>query len=511
LKYTLAILLFYLGLGLSYAQTDTLKTIDIKNADVLLGEQRNGQTLQRLIGRVKFEHRGAFLYADSAWLWSETQSLTAFGHIKIEQGDTLQILGDTLHYYGPESKATLLGRVDMADPQMRLKTNKITYLRNQNRVIYNQDAKIKNGKESIESKEGQYDAAAQYFTFRNGVVIKSKDYLVKSDTLRYDARRDLSNFYGPTYIYSSNSVIYFESGWYNQKNEVAQFSRNASVFSDGKWLYGDSLYYEQKTGYGRGKGNVKLVDTLENLQVFGNFAETFDELNRFYTTDSAQLRLFEPGKDTLFLTADTLFGKKIGQNQDLEGHGQVAFFQPQLQGRSDFFRYQKSDSLMTLLGEPVLWTDSTQMTADTIRLRQRNNGQDSLFLNGQALLIQQSDTLFQQIAGLRMLGIFANKSLHRLWVFAQANSIYYPSDKDGYTGRNELKCNTIRLEFSEKKLNTMTCMGQPRGTLFPIIPEPQPRLPGFLWWPSDRPLAPIDVFRPRQHFRSTSAPSSNKN
>ena len=180
----------------------------------------------------------------------------------------------------------------MADPQMRLKTSKITYLRNQNRVIYNQDAKIKNGKESIESKEGQYDAAAQYFTFRNGVVIKSKDYLVKSDTLRYDARRDLSNFYGPTYIYSSNSVIYFESGWYNQKNEVAQFSRNASVFSDGKWLYGDSLYYEQKTGYGRGKGNVKLIDTLENLQVFGNFAETFDELNRFYTTDSAQLRRY---------------------------------------------------------------------------------------------------------------------------------------------------------------------------------------------------------------------------
>jgi len=503
--------ILFLGLccicsGSLFAQSDTLKTIDIKNADALLGEQRDGKALQRLIGRVKFEHRGAFLYADSAWLWSEQQSLTAFGHIKIEQGDTLQILGDTLHYNGPESKATLLGRVDMADPQMRLKTTQITYLRNQNQVLYNQAAKIKNGKETIESEEGQYDASGQYFTFRNGVSIKSKDYLVKSDTLRYDARRDLSTFYGPTYIYGTNSVIYFEYGWYDQSKEVAQFSKNASVFSDGKWLYGDTLYYEQKTGYGWGKGHVKLIDTLENIQVFGNFAETFEELKRFYTTDSAQLLLFEPDQDTLYLTADTLFGNK-GNAQELKGIGAVAFYQPQLQGRSAFFLYQKSDSIMTMHGDPVLWTDSTQMTADTIRLHQQSNGQDSLFLIGQARLIQQADTLFQQIAGLRMQGIFENNSMRRLWVLEQASSIYYPSDKDGFTGRNELKCKNIRMDFSEKKLSSMTCLGSPSGTLFPILPEPQPRIPGFLWWPSDRPLGPSGIFRPRQHFRPMSTAS----
>jgi len=486
-----------------YAQSDTLKTIEIKNADALLGELRDGKSLQRLIGRVKFEHRGAFLFADSAWLWNESQSLTAFGHIKIEQGDSLQILGDTLHYNGPESKATLLGRVDMADPQMRLKTSQITYLRNQNRVLYNKTAKIKNGKETIESKEGQYDASQQCFTFRKGVSIKSKDYLVKSDTLRYDTRNDLSTFYGPTFIYGTNYVIYFEYGWYNQSKEVAHFSNNASIYSDGKWLYGDTLYYEQKSGYGWANGKITLIDTLEHMIVSGNFAETFEELKRFYTTDSAQLILFEPGQDTLFLTADTLFGNKV-KAQEFQGHGSVAFFQPQLQGRSDFFRYQKSDSIMTMHGDPVLWTDSTQMTADTIRLRQQNNGQDSLFLIGQARLIQQTDTLFQQIAGLRMLGIFQHNSMRRLWVLEQASSIYYPRDNEGFTGRNELKCNNIRLDFNEKKLSSMTCLGKPNGTLFPILPEPQPRIPGFLWWPNDRPTRHIDIFRPRQHFRNTS-------
>ncbi len=163
MKTSLLALAFWLAVAALIGQSDTIKTIDIQNADLLIGEQRNGEALQRLIGRVKFEHRGAFLFSDSAWLWSDRQSLTAFGHIKIQQGDTLTILGDTLHYYGPESKATLLGRVDMSDPQMRLKTDKITYLRNQNKVVYNQEAKIKNGKENIESKEGQYDASIYYW------------------------------------------------------------------------------------------------------------------------------------------------------------------------------------------------------------------------------------------------------------------------------------------------------------------------------------------------------------
>lgn len=501
MKNSLLVFVFLLATAGLSGQSDTIKTIQIQNADLLIGEQRNGEALQRLIGRVKFEHRGAFLFADSAWLWSEQQSLTAFGHIKIEQGDSLIILGDTLHYDGPESKATLLGRVDMSDPQMRLKTNKILYLRNQNKVVYNQNAKIKNGKETIESTEGQYDAAGHYFTFRKGVVIQSKDYLVRSDTLKYNAQSDISTFYGPTHIYGKNTVIYFEYGWYNQEQEVAQFSRNASVFSDGKWLFGDTLYYEQKTGYGWGKSRVVLIDSTEHLRVSGNWAETYEEMSRFYVTDSALLSIYEPDRDSLHITADTLFGtKKNGQEQELQGHGNVAFFQPQLQGRSMFFSYQKQDSLMTLRGDPVLWTDSTQMTAEQIFMVQHGNGQDSLFLVNRALMVQQFDTLFQQIAGKRMEGVFLNNSLHRLWVYEQAKSIYFPSDKDGITGRNELACSSMRLDFSSKNLQQLTCLGLPQGTLFPFKPEPQPRLNGFVWWAEDRPLHVKELFKSRKNF-----------
>lgn len=511
MKNSLLALAFWLTIAALSGQSDTIKTIDIQNADLLIGEQRNGEALQRLIGRVKFEHRGAFLFADSAWLWSERQSLTAFGHIKIQQGDTLTILGDTLHYDGPESKATLLGRVDMSDPQMRLKTNKITYLRNQNKVVYKQEAKIKNGKETIESKEGQYDASGHYFTFRNGVVIQSKDYLVRSDTLKYDAQSDISTFYGPTHIYGNNAVIYFEYGWYNQKQEVAQFSQNASVFSDGKWLFGDTLYYEQKTGYGWGKSRVVLIDSTEHLRVTGNWAETFEEMSRFYVTDSALLSIYEPGQDSMHITADTLFGtKKNGEQQELQGHGNVVFFQPQLQGRSMFFSYQKQDSIMTLRGDPVLWTDSTQMTAEQIFMKQHGNGQDSLFLENRALMVQQYDTLFQQISGKRMEGIFLENTLHRLWVYEQAKSIYYPSDKDGITGRNELSCSTMRMDFSNKNLEKLTCLGSPQGTLFPFKPEPQPRLNGFNWWPEDRPLNVKQLFKTRKHFHSGNTQDSGK-
>ena len=165
---------------------------------------------------------------------------------------------------------------------------------------------------------------------------------------------------------------------------------------------------------------------------------------------------------------------------------------------------------MNLHGDPVPWSDSTQMTPEHIFMKQNGNGQDSLFLENRALMVQQYDTLFQQISGKRMEGIFLENSLHRLWVYKPAKSIYYPSDKDGITGRNELSCNTMRMDFSNKNLERLTCLGSPQATLFPFKPEPQPRLDGFIWWPEDRPLNVKELFKTRRHFHSENTQDLDK-
>ncbi|MBA3901138.1 MAG: hypothetical protein H0X62_13185, partial [Bacteroidetes bacterium] len=60
---------------------------------------------KRLIGDVRFKHEGALMNCDSAYLYSETNSLDAFGNVYINQGDTVHLYGDKLKYYGNTRRA----------------------------------------------------------------------------------------------------------------------------------------------------------------------------------------------------------------------------------------------------------------------------------------------------------------------------------------------------------------------------------------------------------------------
>ena len=62
---------------------------------------------QLLRGNVKFRKAGMFMYCDSAYFYPETNSLDAFGNVKMEQGDTLFVFADILYYNGESQLARL--------------------------------------------------------------------------------------------------------------------------------------------------------------------------------------------------------------------------------------------------------------------------------------------------------------------------------------------------------------------------------------------------------------------
>jgi len=49
------------------AQKDSIKVIDIYNADMLSGYTLNGKSYQKLVGRVVLHHDGAMMFCDSAY------------------------------------------------------------------------------------------------------------------------------------------------------------------------------------------------------------------------------------------------------------------------------------------------------------------------------------------------------------------------------------------------------------------------------------------------------------
>jgi hypothetical protein len=97
------------------------KRVDIINADTLfiVRDKQTGRDWYRLITNVILRHNEIIMKCDSAHYFPDKVQVTAFSRIKIEQGDTLDILGDYLLYDGVTETAIMTGRVELTCLQIQ--------------------------------------------------------------------------------------------------------------------------------------------------------------------------------------------------------------------------------------------------------------------------------------------------------------------------------------------------------------------------------------------------------
>lgn len=480
------------------AQSGSVKTIEIKNADALIGTKINGQSVQKLIGRVALQHDQTLMFCDSAWYYDKLNSIDAFGHIHILQGDTLSLYGDKLNYNGNTRIASITGNVRLIDNLVNLQTSRLTYDRNAGIAFYPDSGYTITRTEQLYSKKGYYYVNTKEFAFKGNVVIKSQEYTLYSDTLIQNTLTDVSYFKGPSTIVSKESFIYCENGWYDKKNDRCQFNQNAYVIAEKNILRGDSLYYERNRGYGKGIGHVSIEDTVEKIIVTGHFAETFRNIERYIVTDSAQfVKVFE--KDTLFLHADTLLavqdslGKRV-----INAFHHVKFFKPDIQGLCDSLSYTQRDSLIRMYFNPVLWNEKNQITAECIDICMGQKAIYFLNINRKARVISQEDSLlFNQLGGLYMKAWFKDNELYKIDVYGNSKTFYYPREDDGdLIGINVAESKDMTIYVENKQVVKISLFSNPIGTLYPMdkIKPEDFRIDGFTWQIHRRPLKQADIF-----------------
>ena len=84
-------------------------------------------TLQTVAGGAIIKQEGTIFHSDSAVLNPTTHEIEAFGHIHINQGDTIHTYGDYLKYLGVEKMAYLTGNVKLTDGKGTLFTKDLDY------------------------------------------------------------------------------------------------------------------------------------------------------------------------------------------------------------------------------------------------------------------------------------------------------------------------------------------------------------------------------------------------
>lgn len=476
--------------------------IKLLNADQLLYDA-NVLKARKLIGNVRFKHNGAIMECDSAYMFTEENRINAYSNVKVNQGDSVFLYGDSLKYNGDTKIAKLRGNIRLVDPQQTLTTSVLDYDMNKKAAFYSGGGSIESTDSSstLSSEIGYYYTESKTFFFKNNVCVVNPDYTIIADTLEYNSALEKTFFHGPTTITSDSNTVYCENGWYDQANNLAKFTCNAEILSKEQRLRGDSIFYNQNTGIGEVFRDVEILDTTNSIQVFGDYA-TYNESDSssLITGHIELIQFFDT--DSLFLHADTLYTNydSTREHRQMFAYHRVKFYKTDLQGKCDSMVFLNADSSVFMYNKPVIWSDANQMTGDTVKLRTYDGEIEYMRLFQNAFIISKEDSIdkFNQIKGRELIAHFNDSNeVYKINVNGNGQTIYYGKEEDGtYMGMNRLDCSEMKIMMNDNQIQDITFYVSPVGVFEPmkdVKPENQ-KLRNFIWLEYLQPKSREDIF-----------------
>ena len=169
-------------------------------AEIVEVDKKIRKGAQRLLNNVEFIHGGAKMYCDSAYFYTKKNTLDAFNDIFINQGDTIFLYGDFLHYNGNTKNATITGNVKLINDETTLTTDQLDYDLGTGIAYYSDYALTINQDNTLESIKGFYYTRKKTVVFHDSVIITNPDYVMYSDTVEYNTKTSVARFFGPTDI-----------------------------------------------------------------------------------------------------------------------------------------------------------------------------------------------------------------------------------------------------------------------------------------------------------------------
>ena len=455
-----------------------------------------------ILGDVKITHGNVVMYCDSAYLYNDSNRVVAYDNIHIIQNDSIHLYGDYLEYEGNTGLVKVRENVRLVKKEMVLTTNFLDYDRNKDIAYYFNGGKIVDGENTLTSKVGYFYANTNEAHFKDSVVAENDRYTLFSDTLLYNTVTKVSKILGPTFIVTPNDIIYSEDGFYDTLNDAAVLRENSYVEGKGTLLKGDTIFYDRKKGFGEVFGNMELVDTANNIIIRGDYGY-YNELtdHAFATKKATLLQVYQ--NDTLFLYADTLRLDPVTdtvtneESKLIRAFHHVKFFRTDIQGRCDSMIYDFRDSINIFYHDPVLWAMGNQMTAQVIKLYTKNRTLYKADLENGAFIIAPEDTLFyNQLKGKMMTGYFRRNDLYKIDVKGNAQTIYYPKDRNLVIGANKAESSDMTIFLDQGRIKDIIMRNTPKGSLKPpvLLSEEDSKLPGFRWLEDYRPKNKTDIY-----------------
>ena len=530
MKFVSLVILFFAMSAAVIAQEKGTQLVYLEHSETLSFDEARLPNVQILKGEVCFRHDSALMYCDSAYFFENENSLHAFGHVHLVQGDSIEGFGDLLYYNGNTKLARFRRHVKLIHQGSVLTTDSLNYDRKRDIAYYFSGGMIEDSLNTLTSSWGQYTPYNNQAIFRGDVHLKNPKFVLQADTLWYNTSSYRADLVGPTEIlYEKETTIYSTKGWYNTQTEYSMLlNRSRVVHVDGMTLTGDTIYYDKLQGYGRVYGNMQSVDSTNQMTLYGNQGEVWESDKRGYVTDSALLVEWSYSSAYSYMHADTLFTREIDYQMlvippsdsilvdsvwqlvpgdslwkdtsylEVEAYYNVRIYREDMQAVCDSMHYNGKDSIVTLSGNPVCWNGNNQVSADSIYIYVKGGALDHLHGKGNAIAIkQESLTEFDQMAGKEMYAYIKDGDVYLVDVQGNAETVFYPREEDGsFLGVNRTQSSFVKLYLEERQIHHVVFTTATTGVMIPMdqATDEEKFLVTFFWAEQERPRRPEDVF-----------------
>lgn len=472
-----------------------------------------------LAGNVLLRQGKTLFYCDSAVLNQKENVVEAFGHIHINDADSVHTYAEYLKYLGNDKKAFLKKNVRLTDGKGILTTNELEYETEEKIGIYKNGGRVVNNNTVLTSKEGTYYGENKDVYFTTKVNLINPEYKVTTDTLLYNIDTEVATFVTATNIKNGKRKIFTRDGFYDLKNKKAFFGKRPFIEDSTSTITANNIAFEDSSGYAEAEGEVIYKDTAQGFVIISNNLKSNSKKGSILATQKPLL-IIKQEADSIYISADTLFSAKVKQDSSsfkkdtikgkviitksdstlryFEAYYNVKIFSDSIQAIADSLYFSGVDSVFKFFKNPVIWNQDNQIIGDTIYLFTKHQKPQLLKVWGNALAINKVNSKFyNQLRSNILFAYFSTENIDSVRAKGNAENIYYAIDEDGkFIAVNKSEADVIDMYFKEKKPKKVVFRNNLKGKTTPINKANHQaiQLKGFQWLENKRPKSKADIF-----------------
>jgi lipopolysaccharide export system protein LptA len=379
------------------------------------------------------------------------------------------------------------------------------------------------------TEEGFYDLNKDNAAFTRSPQYQKNNQVATADTMLYDGKTTIITLKGKALTRDAGKEATANTIRYNRKTEESQLEGNAHFVDEKQNIVSDTIIYQPKTKTYATRGRSKIVNEAQILEAdlvdFDSKDSIGIAIGNVFWQDTASKTTLRCEKmqydqrrdyikagggrpilsslvenDTLWLRADTIITFKQKQTdtaRSLIAYYKVRMYKSNFQSICDSLFYSEQDSIFRLFKDPIVWSDTSQLSGDTMRIMMKNKKIDRVFLKNNSFIVNSTDeAFFNQIKGREITAEFEADNLRRMFVEGNAESVYYALDeKGGYVSVNKMICSRMLVLFGDNKVDGIKFYTQPKATMFPMkqANHDDLKMKGFRWEKKLRPKNRFDL------------------